>query len=59
MAIVVKCTIVGPFATFTSRGIAAGFSLSEVQGRLSFAFKRVGGSVSAVFVPTDSNYGTC
>jgi len=39
MAIVVKRTIVGAFATFTIRGIAAEFYLSQVQGLLSFAFR--------------------
>lgn len=39
MAIVVKRTIVGSFPTCTSLGIAAGFSLSQMQRRLSLAFR--------------------
>ena len=55
MAFVVKRTIVGAFPTGTRRGIAAEFSLSQVQGRLSLAFR---GLVEVSLLPSCQQTGT-
>jgi hypothetical protein len=53
MAIVVKRTILGAFATFTSRGIEAEFSLSQVQGLLSFALVELS-VLPSCYMPTQT-----